>query len=87
VTNAIIYSSSEGGTKSLHVILHGNEDLRLGALVDCLRTLGVTSVVFPGSDYRSNNVSASHYETARIFPRGSDGGFAERFLNDRLHRS
>jgi len=34
-----------------------------------------------------NRLPAFEYETAQLLPRGDDGGFAERFLNDRARRS
>lgn len=44
--------------------------------------LGVTRLVFPSRVYGSPAVAdkSSFYETARLFPRGDDGGFAEGFL-------
>jgi hypothetical protein len=34
----------------------------------------------------ARNDGSALYETARLLPRGDDGGFAERFLKDRRTR-
>lgn len=64
-----------------NVIIHVQSDqpFDLPALLEHLRELGVTSVTFPGREYPTES-----YETARLLPRGSDGGFAEQFLRERL---
>lgn len=66
---------------------------QLPALLDALQTDGETRVVFPGHEYRTEShgdqdpvARNSIYDTARLQPRGDDGGFAARFLK-RMNRS
>lgn len=62
---------------------------QLRALLERLSTFGVNRVVFPAREYRSESAGKPRdahnalYDTAPIMPRGSDGGFAERFLKER----
>jgi hypothetical protein len=64
---------------------------QLQDVLERLWTLGASRVVFPGREYRSgaDNVEKPDprkalYETARLFPRGDDAGFAEDFLERRV---
>jgi hypothetical protein len=69
--------------------MQAHEGPRLQTLLEYLQVWGVTRVVFPGHEYRSEragkerNNRRSLYETARLWPRGDDGGFADEFLRRR----
>lgn len=73
-----------------HVIIQAHEGSAIQTLLDYLRTLGITRVVYPAREYRSERAGRNRghfrepeYETARLYPRGDDGGFAEEFLRGR----
>ncbi len=74
-----------------HVTMQANEGPKLQALLECLKTFGVNRVIFPARVYRSDgadvagrgNAGQPLYETAVLLPRGDDGGFAQRFLEER----
>jgi hypothetical protein len=83
-----------GEDQKVHqLIVQACEGRQLQALLDYLETFGVTRVIFPSREYRSDNVGrrrnarSSMYDTAPLMPRGDDGGFAERFLRDRRPNS
>lgn len=71
-----------------HVIMQAHEGPRLQELLEYLQAFGVTRVVYPAHEYRSegaggnrgSNGRNSLYETARLLPRGGDEGLAEEFL-------
>lgn len=77
-----------------HVIMQAHDGPHLRDLLEEPQAYGVTRVVFPAQEYKSeragdvrgHNSRSGLYETARLWPRGSDGGFAERFLKDRSRR-
>jgi hypothetical protein len=50
-------------------------------LLEQLSMLGVTRIVFPSCEYQSKTACGRGerrlYDTARLFPRGDDGGFAD----------
>jgi len=69
------------------VIMQVDRGLRLPALLEQLQAFGVTRVVFPAREYHSESCVGFGarnpvYETARLWPRGGDGGFAEQFLEN-----
>ena len=77
-----------------HVIIAAHDGRQLQQLLDYVRSMGFARVVFPGREYRSEragkrgNDRSSRYcdyehETMRLYPRGDDGGLAERFLEQR----
>lgn len=72
-----------------HVIMQAHDGQQLRALLECLAAFGVTRVVYGPQEYRSaragerRNTREPLYDTARLMPRGDDGGFAESFLEHR----
>ena len=77
------------------VIFVPNEDYagpQLQQLLEYLTAFGVARVTYPACEYWSDRVGErrntrnSLYDTAWLMPRGDDGGFAERYLNDRSRR-
>ena len=73
-----------------HVIMQAPDGPDLQTILQSMRALGVTRVIFPPREYRhkatTGNARKSQYDTARLLPRGGDDGFAERFLNSRRRR-
>lgn len=75
------------------VIMQVHDGPQFKALLDYLQTVGIGRVVFPGREYRSKaerfaraNDNSHEYDTVALLPRGNDGGFAERFLRERVIR-
>jgi hypothetical protein len=85
---------ARGSQAMLHtIILQLHEGPRLRDCLDYLRSFGPIRIVFPGREYKSMKASDEErarepgYETARLLPRGGDGGFAEQFLRERSEGS
>lgn len=68
-----------------HLMIQMSEGTKPQDLLTYLRALGVTRVIFPSRKYGKpvRRPFEPEYETARLLPRGGDGGFAEEWLASR----
>jgi hypothetical protein len=82
---------ADNDTEVDSIVMQVRGPRQLQALINHLLTFGVTRMVFPAREYRSEPLNAAQprsvYETARLLPHGGDGGFAEQFLGERARKA